>query len=51
MLLTFSNFSIYGDNNAFKNFKDQPLKANKTEDNFAEIVNVTNEQIDYEDAR
>ena len=50
MLLTFSNFSIYGDNNAFKNFKDKPDLAKQTDDNLAQIKNLTNNEIDYEEA-
>lgn len=50
MLLTFSNFSIYGDNNAFKNLKDKPDQAKQTDDNLAQITNLTNNQLDYEEA-
>ena len=51
MLLTFSNFSIYTDNNAFKKYKYDAQHFNrKTSDNLAQIRNMTDDQTDYEDA-
>ena len=51
VLLTVSNFSIYSDNNAFKNYKKEALHLNrKNADNLAQIRNMTDNHTDYEEA-
>ena len=50
-LLTFSNFSFYSDNNAYKRYKNDDLYSHtETGDELAHIRNLTDNHTDYEDS-
>ena len=50
MLLNTSNFTIFRDNNAFKNYKHDVSSYKRTDDDLAKIKNLTDNQTNYEDA-
>jgi hypothetical protein len=50
-LLTFSNFSFYSDNNAYKRYKNDALYSHtETGNELAQIRNLTDDHTDYEDS-